>query len=220
MYKIVVRDYNSPAFVTSCVSYYADDIEEFQRRWFALEIFEARKERFLKSKSGVYESDVPFIDEDGSFDMVQTASDYECLFEKTVELKNQEVIVRNGFDWETLFCIDNLKIFYRYIRFKGAILKIGRFEIKGVCEKDASGEGGFVRVDVWGNRVIEMSETSHLPYRSADKSTYSEVIANSIAYKELNEFDSEFGAGFDWGRNVVDKEDLNCMFSDFLGDAN
>ena len=34
MYKIVVMDYNAPAFITSCVSYYADDIEEFQRQSF------------------------------------------------------------------------------------------------------------------------------------------------------------------------------------------
>jgi len=219
MYKIVLLDANTPAFVSFPVSYYTDNIEEFQRQWFLLERDEFRKERFLKSKSGVYESDVPFIDEDGRFDMVQTASDYECLFEKTVELKDQEVAVRNGFDWESLFCIDNLKIMYRYIRFKDSILKIGRFEIKGVCEKDTSSKNSFTRVEVWGNRVIELSDVSQLPYRSADKSTFSEVLANSIAYKELKEFESVSDAALDWQTNLVDKEGLNCMFNDFLGDA-
>ena len=232
MYKVVLYDVNTTAFVTSAINYYTDDIEDFQNRWFALEENENSHACFLRSKAGEYASNIYNITHEeyqklqdnekeqyDEYNMVQYSENCKCVFQQTVNFENLEAIVTNGFGCETKYYMKDIAITYKYICFNDKYVKIAKFKAKGVCSDSVCVSEGYVNPMLFGNRVIEISDTLELPYKSQDKSVYDEVTAELIAYKELEVFETFAEAQENWLISLVTDSELDILFQDFVGDA-
>lgn len=151
--------------------------------------------------------------------MVQYNENCKCLFQQTMKFENLETIVTNGFGCETKYYMKDITITYKYICFNDKYVKMAKFKAKGVCSDSVVRSEGYVCPVLFGNRVIEISDTSDLPYKSQDKSVFDEVTAELIAYKELQVFDDFEDALDDWKLNLVNDMELDILFQDFVGDA-
>lgn len=219
MYKIVLYDANTPPVYTNLINYYTDNLDDFQKRWFQLETDEDLKERFLISRAGKYVCAIPYIaDETKEYDIVQADEDCICLCEKDIDLKKFDVVVSNGYGFITKYYSKEIHLSYQYICFKGKIVKVGKFKAKGVCQDDLF-KLGYTEPNVFGNKVVELKNIDNKPLKSNDKSDYDDILAELIAFKELNVFDSFEDAENDWTYNLVSGNELDILFQDFLGDA-
>lgn len=225
MYKVVLYDMNTPAFITNHVSYYMEDIEEFQKEWFLLETDETTKERFLKCRKGEYQSDVPYVEQTEEFRMVQRDENCKCLYEQMVELCDIEPEILNGYDYPTKLYIKNIKIFYRFIQFKNRIREIARFELKGICQNSLFADDLYTKVNCYGNSVIKVENSKELPSNVKRKEIYDDVMMKTIAYKEIAFFELEDkNEEFVFSEEIFQNEEhqqitLQVILEDILGEA-
>ena len=56
-YMVTLYDLTCHPTADWTINFLTDDIEDFQSRWLKLETDESRKERFLRSESGTFETD-------------------------------------------------------------------------------------------------------------------------------------------------------------------
>lgn len=220
MYKIVLCDANTPAFSTRTVEYYVDDIETFQKEWFLIERDQNKKDRFLKCKEGEYQSDFPGA-ESQNLCMIQVADDYKCLHERIVEYHDIDAKILNGYYYPSFMHIKHMKIYYRFICFKGKVKRIARFELKGIC-RDALFEriSGNELIDVYcyGNTVIKVKNKYYGPADSNNKSDYDGVEMESIAYKGLWTYEVEsFEVSEELFTDEEQQEDLQLLLEDIVG---
>ena len=227
MYKLVFLDENTPPYFTGDVVYYVDDLREFQKEWFELERDEDRKERFLKCKTGEYQCDLPFDITDENYRMIQIAEDYRCLHERMIEYTDLDIEVLNGYESASSMHIKNMKVYYKFILFKGGVKKIAKFELKGIYQDspyERLSKNELVNVRCYGNAVIKVKDNNHGPIDSNEPSDYDEVEMKSIAYKELvayevEDVDSYLVPEEMFSDEVRKKCDLQILLEDIVGEA-
>lgn len=131
MYKITLFDYCLPSVCSGVSLFFADDIEQFQKDWFALEEDDARKGRFLASKSGKAVTD--YYSDDVSLDIVQEDAGARVLAEETIRKKDVLLTLVNGYNCTGEIRVADLLVTWRYILFKGKCHLAGSYKMKGVC---------------------------------------------------------------------------------------
>lgn len=152
MYKITVYDQNCCPICDWTVNFFAEDIEEFQRRWFAMDgVSEELKDRFLRSKAGEVVTD--WYDNNPKLNIVQR--DKGTVYgERTVVLDHVTFEAHNIYDWPSKFHVNRWTIRFQWIRFQDEYYRIASYRADGVCTYN-----DFVQrwdyVTCYGNPVLE-----------------------------------------------------------------
>ena len=74
-----------------------------------------------------------------------------------VEYSDVDAEILNGYDYPSSMHIKNIKIFYKFILFKGQIKQIARFKLKGIYRESSFekfSKNKLVSVHCYGNTVI------------------------------------------------------------------
>ena len=153
MYKITLYDYNCSPICDGVVSFFAQDIDDFQARWLASgRVDEARKERFLRSKAGELVTDW-YDSEDPALNIVRQG-EAAVYGQKTVVLDDVTFESFNAYRCSSTFHVNRWTIHFKWIAFQGEYHRIASFQADGVCQ-----EGLFVDrledVECYGNPVLE-----------------------------------------------------------------
>ena len=119
-----------------------------------------------------------------------------------------------------------MKLFYRFIVFKGAIKQIAKFKLKGIYQDspfERLSKNKFVSVRCYGNTVIKVKDKLYGPIDSNEPTDYDEVEMESIAYKELCSFEEDDVESFVVPEELFSddekKEDLQILLEDIVGEA-
>jgi hypothetical protein len=176
MYMITLYDKACSSLADGTVEFFTDDIEDFERRWFALESDENLKGRYLQSKSGEIVADWYSDQEELNIYQKDTATIYD-----------EQEIRLNKVTYDPEFCpidaksiyAENLSASFRWIGFKGKFYRIAKFKADGVCELDTLGRGCNETVYCHGNNVLE----SHTPLVTE----YRWIFADMRAQGKLDE---------------------------------
>lgn len=219
MYKITLFDYCLPSVCSGTTSFFADDIEQFQRDWFALETDKERKKRFLQSKSGKIVTD--YYSDDESLNIVQRDDNARVLAEETVRKKDTTIELVNGYNCTGEIRVADLQVIWRYILFRGKCHLIGSYKMKGVCAP--YGNGVYSDQTCYGNAVLRFGgrEGGRFYKGKPDKKRssfeyFKDNFIESICFIGVHEYGEV-------SENPVMPEigerEYEVLFRDILGDA-
>ena len=214
MYKVTLFDNATPGFCSRVVSYYVDDIEEFQRRWFSLEKSEDKKERFLRSLQGEMVSD--FYTNEPELNIVQKDANSKVYEEQTINKEDCYVIAVNGYGCKTKFHVEDMKINIRWIQFQDKYLKIAMFSTKGMTALRFENE--YYQVLCYGNRVLEKNFVSTV-YCSDSPKEFAEDTVSSIASAVINTFTTEEDLVKDIAYATITDKEMERLLKDIVGEA-
>ncbi len=214
MYKVTLFDNNTPGFISRVVSYYVDDIEEFQRRWFSLERSEEKKKRFLRSLQGEMVSD--FYTNEPELNIVQKDANFKVYEEKVIEKHDYYVTAVNGYGCKTKFYVKDMKINIRWIQFQDKYLKVAMFSTKGMTALRFDNE--YYQVSCYGNRVLEKNFVSKV-YCSDSPKVFAEDTIESIAYAVINTFKTEEELFKDMAVVAITDKEMDRLLKDIVGEA-
>lgn len=217
MYKITLFDCNCISFCSGVAYFFAEDIEDFQKRWLALEEDNNRKERFLRSKAGEivtdYYSDAPELN------IVQ--QDSETVFgEKESTLENVTFEAFNVHDFPTKFHIDKWEIYFKWIRFKNEYFRIASYKAMGVCMYDDF-LNRWENAVCYGNPVLEnvtVYEPEDINERPGS-SAFAENSIETICFLTNRIFGNEQELQEDISNFKVTEEVMDALFQDVVGEA-
>lgn len=184
MYKITLNDCNRCPIMEGAARFFTEDIEEFRKRWFALEQDEYKKSRFLQSKNGECITD--FCNSDASLNIVQqgTARIYE---EKKFVLHDKEMNIQNFWDWTSVFYSRKLKITFQWICFQGKYYRIAKYLAAGICEIDNDLDGLYRTVECNGNCVLENNIPFKTKYRLIYRDLQRQGLLDNYTDEELDD---------------------------------
>ena len=199
------------------INFFTEDIEDFQSRWFKLETDEGRKERFLRSKSGTFETDYYGVKE-AELDMVQ--QDRATIYdEKRFTMSNVYFRIENavGFiSYRSYLHADEMELRFKWIRFKKNFARVAKVKVEGLTEFD--GKHKFIAARCCSNQIMERLgdknfDKNYDPCDSPEK--FAENSFVSICYLPNRFFDSERKLLEDTRKFVVSKRDLLVLFQGF-----
>ncbi len=214
MYKVTLFDNTTPGFCSRVVSYYVDDIEEFQRRWFLLEKSVDKKERFLRSLQGEMVSD--FYTNEPELNIVQKDANSKVYEEQVIDKEDCYVIAVNSYGCKTKFYVEDMKINIRWIQFQDKYLKVAILSTKGMTSFRFKNE--YYQVSCYGNRVLEKNFVSTV-YCSNIPKVFAEDTITSIAYAVINVFKTEEELLKDLACVAITDKEMECLLKDIVGEA-
>lgn len=226
MYKIVVYDCNCCPICDGTVCFFAEEIEDFQRRWFGTgRVPEELKERFLRSKRGELVTDW-YDGSDPKLNIVQ--QDAETLYgEKTVVLDHVTFQAHNAYDCPSLFHVNRWTIRFQWIRFQETYYRIASYQAGGVCSYNR-----FVKrwesVSCYGNPVLENTVkyeprcdggVDRSEWDEPDFDAFEENRIETICWLTNGVFAGEEELKADISSFQVTEEIMDRLFADVVGDA-
>ncbi len=247
MYRITLYDDNSSPIADGTVSFFTDDIEDFQERWFALDQDEDKKDRFLRSKAGELVTDYYSDREELNIVQNDNAGIYK---EKEVVLYNKNFDVCNVYDWPYSFHAEKIVLSFRWIVFREKYYRIVQYKAEGIYEIDTNGLNH--TVECRGNRIIENSTPFITKYRwifpdlkaqgrldevkdfndaskyldprfttlkDSGSEAFSENYIQSICYVVSSCFKDEIRLMEDIEEFEINDEMLGTIFADIVGEA-
>lgn len=227
MFKITHYDWNCSPICDGVINFFAEDIEEFQRRWFALLDLKGGeyelKEKFLRSKAGELVTD--YYSGSPEFNIVQY-DEGELFGEKTVETESVTFEAYNAYDCPSRFHVNKWNIRFRWISFKGKYYRIAAYRASGVCEyKDYSDRWG--SVCCYGNPVLENTVSYDPIYeiRKTDEwenpnfEDFSENTLETICWLVSAYFNNERELKDDISGFEISEEIMGKLFDDVVGEA-
>ena len=156
MYKITVYDQNCSPICDWTVSFFAEDIEEFQKRWFETgHVSEELKDRFLRSRQGELVTD--WFNSTPELNIVQQ-DEGEVYGERTVILDQVIFQAHNIYDCPSEFHVNRWTIRFRWLRFRDSYYRIASYQADGVCRRNRF-TGHWDSVSCYGNPVLENTVT-------------------------------------------------------------
>lgn len=236
MYKIQLYDYNSEPIFDEIAIFFAEDIEDFQEKWFALEEEKERKERFLRSKAGEividYYSNAPelnVVQYDAELNNIVQYDNGKDYGEKDVKLEDITFESRNAYDWPSKFHVNRWSIHFRWIAFRNEYYRIASYLAEGVCMIDTMFQKGKLRaVKCFGNPVL-LNDIAYAPKYSLwvdekdwPNPSYSDFNDNklqTICYLHNKSFEDEKELLEDMENFKVTEEVLDWLFADVVGEA-
>ena len=226
MYKVTLQDYNCSPIADGTVSFFAEDIEVFQKRWFALlgDDDDSRKERFLRSKAGEFVTD----DCSDSPELNIVQQDEESLFaEKHIVLEKVTFEAFNAYGWPTQYHVNQWILRFRWIAFLEKFYGIAFYRANGVCEYSDFADR-WKSVECYGNPVLENVVAYNPRYNNrVDPSewpapgfdAFLENRLETICWLTSACFASEQAMKDDLSSFEVSKEIMNQLFADVVGEA-
>ncbi len=156
MYKITLFDENCVSFVSGTVSFFTDELEEFERSWLGNpHVSDDKKMRYLRSKNGECVTD--YYSDSEELNIVQQDENAVILNEKEFVLDKKEFLLHNAFGCKVVVYAEKAYIKYKIIRFKDEEYLIGRYRLEGVCDVE---EDRITDVSCYGNPVINLVKPS------------------------------------------------------------
>lgn len=220
MYKITLFDYNCPACWSGTFSCYCDDIDRFEEEWTRLEKDEERIERFRRSKAGEIVTD--YYSDDPELNIVQEDPEAKVFYEKKIEMRQRKVKVYNSYNRESEIFADRYQFHIKYVKFQGKYLRLVRYKLYGVCQKDYFGFGNYRRNTCFGNPVLIEHYDNKKKRLSDNTEDFQNDTVESIIYYESGNFDTleELQAAYETDReNFLSDEELNLLLADIPGEA-
>lgn len=147
MYKITLYDLNCSPLADGPISFFTEDIDDFQNRWFALEDSVDRKNKFLQSKEGKIVTE--WYSDEEEYNIVQE-DEVTIYGEKEVVLSKKEFEVESAY---YSFYAEHIAILFRWIKFKNRYYRIANYRADGICEVDYRGLNH--TVECKGNHIVE-----------------------------------------------------------------
>ena len=225
MYKITIYDWNCSPICDGTVSFFTEDIEAFQRRWFGMEqVSERLKDLFLRSKGGELVTD--WYGNIPELNIVQR--DEGAVYgEKTVVLEHMTFEAHNAYDCPSRFHVNRWTIRFQWIRFQETYYRIASYQASGVCEYDSIVKR-WDSVTCYGNPVLE-NTVSYEPcyYGWLDQSLWDDPgfdafegnRIETICWLTNGVFADEEELKKDISAFQVTEEIMDRLFADVVGDA-
>lgn len=216
-YMITLYDLTCHPTADWTINFFTEDIDDFQRRWLKLEKDEARKERFLRSKSGTFETDYYGV-KDTELDIVQkdSATVYD---EKEFNLSNTYFWIENAMSFKSHLHADAIKLQFKWIRFKSKFARVAKVKVEGLTDHlYMDGEHKFSAAKCWSNPVMERLGDKNFDDDCGLHDSPEDFAENSfvsICYLPSMFFRNEKKLLNDTLKFVLSKRDLLVLFQDF-----
>ena len=107
MYKITLYDYCCNPICDGMVSYFVDNLEDFEKNWKALVKDQEHIKRYEKSKKGEIVTD--YYSDDEELNKVQADNDSKVIEEEEYEKSNFEIDLYIAYDCSSKYYIFNLQ---------------------------------------------------------------------------------------------------------------
>lgn len=225
MYKITHYDYNCCPICDGTVSFFTEDIEAFQMKWFAMDrLEESLKEKFLRSKSGELVTDW-YSSDDSELNIVQQGQS-AVYGEKTVTLSKQTFEAHNAYDWPSQFYVDRWIIRFQWIGFDGKYYRLASYRAYGVCEYNFLIDR-WDSVTCYGNPVLENTVKYEPNFHGPDKEKWDNPGLNDFGENHLGTicwlvnavFTDETTLKADISSFCVTEEVMDQLFADVVGEG-
>lgn len=219
LYQIKLMDYNAPAFVSSIVTVFTEDIEEFTEKYLHLEEDEDRKNRFLRSKDGEMVTD--YYSDDPNLNIVQFMPEVEVLGESSFCEHNLTVTVKNGFDYPSDYFFAELGFRVMWVRTKEQLLKLVKANGIGCCVKNEFSDLTKIpwsKVEVYGNPFWEV-ESEDVPDDAENVEAYSQTRLKSYVWHIVDVFESIEELEQDRKSTWLSEKQIDRVLKDLPGDA-
>ena len=217
MYKITLYDCNCCPVSDGTVSFFADDIEDFQKKWLALENDNDRKERFLRSKAGKIVTD--YYSDSPELNIVQFDNDM-IYGEKEIVLENAVFDAFNAYGCSEKYHVARWNICFKWIRFKNEYFRIASYKAEGVCEYDQILKR-WDSASCYGNPVLK-NVIEYEPENindSPELSAFSENCIETICFLTNKIFKNEQDMQKDISHFKITEDVMDRLFSDVIGEA-
>ena len=216
-YKVTLYDLTCHPTADWTISFFTEDIEDFQSRWFKLEKDAGRKERFLRSKSGTFETDYYGV-KNTDLDIVQ--KDRATIYnEKEFTLNNIYFQIENATGFRSYLHADEIELQFKWIRFKNIFVRVAKVKVLGLTDHlYIDGKHKFSAAKCWGNPVMERLGDKNFDndYSQHDSpEIFAENSFVSICYLPCSFFRSERKLLNDMFRFVLSKRELAVLFQNF-----
>ena len=216
-YMVTLYDKTCHPTADWTINFFTEDIEDFQSRWLKLESDEDRKERFLRSKSGIFETDYYSVKE-VELDIVQR--DRVTIYdEKEFILRNIYFGIENAVGFKSYLRADEIELQFKWIRFKNKFVRVAKVKVLGLTDHlYLDGKHKFSGAKCWSNPVMERLGDRNFDNdysRHDSPEIFAENSFVSICYLPDFFFKSESKLLNDTYKFIVSKRDLLVLFQDF-----
>lgn len=237
MYKISMYDNNMPAFVTGCVEYFTESLEDFEEHWKPL-VGEGNVKTYENSKAGYYDNE--FMGGGSSHDMVIGDLSGRFLEKKTLTKTDFAFTIRNGWGCTCEIFAKKLVVTMGLLEFQREKYVVAKYRMEGVCRETLFGDLKYeykALSSIWGNPVLTLDVKSEVSeYRrkksdngcwdsSAPKETFEEDTLESFVWlivgkrKSIYEVPVEEREEWENSWHKITKKQLVALFRDILGEA-
>lgn len=153
MYKITLYDECCSPICDGTVSFFVEDLKSFEENWYP-RAHKDQWDRYQQSKVGKIVTD--YYGNNPKFNIVQEDKEATIWLDQELEFLEREYKVFNTYNWDTDIFAAKTTIVFRGIKFKGINYLIGKYAMKGVCQKTLiyDCEEGYEAIHTLGNPVI------------------------------------------------------------------
>lgn len=218
LYMITLYDLSCHPIEDGVIWFFTNDIEDFQKRWMALETDENRIERFLRSKAGELVTDYHKTDNDEEINIVQ--SDKATIYdEKFFSLENIYFKITSATGIKTCLHADKINLHFKWLRFKKNFMRIANVEAFGLTEYyNHKNKNNFIAAECWSNPIMErVGEKNFDGELSETSDFFAENSFKSICYLTNRFFKNEKELLRDTKKFIVTKRELDVLFDNFTG---
>lgn len=230
MYKITLYDNNCCPICDGVISFYVDNLEEFEKKWLPLQVNQsiATVDRYYRSKHGEIVTD--YYTEDESYNIVQEDKESRIVEEKGYNYKDVAITLYNAYSCGVSYEFDTMQIILRKICYKGEYKLVGKYKIKGcrrislMFNRYKQEETKYDQVNFYGNpiathfkRDIEWnklnSNDAYADFMTNDKNFYKDEEIETFVWlyiKDMRE-DEEI--------KELSEEEKERLLRDIIGEA-
>lgn len=226
MYKITLFDEVSCSFVSGTVSFFVDEIEEFEEGWLKNPLVSNdQKSRYRMSKEGYLVSDYYVTTEDNN--IFQQDSAANVLEEADYLLQDRKFRLHNLYECESIMYAKEAWIKFRKIRFKDKYYWVGKYKLSGACIAEELDGKYWTNCHNWGNKILNIVNHSDILRKDFagkrrtdcsksifEKDTVETYCWVPIAISEGGEYDFPFNEEY-----LLSDEILDRLMRDILGEA-
>lgn len=223
MYKLTFYDNRLSPVCDGVVSYYVDDLNEFENHWLREPAVSVdRINRYFKSKFGILTTDYWNTDNDEELDIVQEDDSSEIISEISYQYTNRTITTRNAYVEGNKYHFDKLTIDIRKVKYKNEYILLAKYFAEGVAEKGdiynarLGKHYKYTSLSYYGNPIAHY-DTDIVSYaNSNDKTPYKNSSLKSFAWTEIEKQDN----GKKLPKNFrLNKDQIAYLFWDIPGEA-
>lgn len=217
MYKITLYDYCCNPICDGTVSYFVDDLDDFEKNW--REKLggrdQERVERFERSKNGEIITD--YYSDDEELNIVQRDEKSEIIEETEYEKNDFDIDLFNAYNCSEKYFIFNLKYKLRKILFKGKYYIIAKYKITGISQYgwiiSGNKDKKYEDASFYGNPVCSVEFNCGDIFHSWTPEPYKNDIMDSFVWHIV------------WNRDdnptldELNEEEIEYLLRDIIGEA-
>ena len=199
-YMVTLQDLTCHPISDGVTWFFTKNIEDFQKKWTALEENADRIKKFLQSKAGKLVTDYHKVFDDEEINIVQ--SDKITIYdEKFFSMENIYFQIKNAIGFKDNLHAEKINLRFKWIRFKKKYLRVAEVEAFGLSNYYCShGQENFSAAKCIGNPVMEK---------------IGEKNFKSICYLTDKFFKNEQELLTDTKKFIVTKKELDILFNNF-----